>query len=110
MNTLQNRWTAREASEFLRFARAGFGNRDIAEKLGRSVRAIEHRCVKMGIRRRLPRLKARPVAEPVPPPTLTIAHADLPAHYALGWRVDWHEAGQVGLVWPHASAPMVVPA
>jgi len=98
-------WTNHQVRDLRAFFAQGIRDKDLAEKLGRSVRAIREQRSMLGLlhKRGGPR-------RPNPAPAkvvITISRDALPAYYELGWRVSWFEAGQVGIEWPHADAVRV---
>ena len=95
------RWTNHENEAFLRRASEGQTRREIAYALGRSPNSIHARLKTLKVK------IAKPPTLGIPPEPVTVItrKAELIAYYELGWRVEWHEGDQVGLIWKSSKEP-----
>lgn len=102
-------WTNHEHNALKALFERGYPKKFIAAQLGRSLRSVQSKaCTLSLVKRRRERITVRRpfVSGAIPETVKAITPKDdLPAYYALGWRVAWFEGNQVGLEWKYTSAP-----
>ncbi len=86
-------WTPAEDAQLIAMRSNGVRFKHIARELNRPLSTISSRAIYLGA------VRFNRVPKPNVPTkvTQTIEKHELPAYYAVGWRVDWFEGNQVGI-------------
>ena len=101
MFTYHGKWSPEENDTVFVLADQGMSTMQIAMKMQRTQNAVAWR-----IRMRKRFFDARRPAVRQRHPIATIAKADVPDFFALGWRLASFEGGTIVFEWPHGGTPM----